>query len=39
MGLALCVWLCTLPFVALLIVPWLGVLIAFRTSSRDLGMD
>ena len=25
MGLALCVWLCTLPFVFLLIVPWLGV--------------
>ena len=25
MGLTLCVWLCTLPFVFLLIVPWLGV--------------
>jgi len=25
MGLTLCVWLCTLPFVFLLIVPWFGV--------------
>jgi len=25
MGLTLCVWLCALPFVFLLIVPWFGV--------------
>lgn len=27
-GLALCVWLCTLPVVFLLIAPWLGVRVA-----------
>jgi hypothetical protein len=32
MGLALCVWLCTLPFVFLLIAPWFGVRVALVTA-------
>lgn len=32
MGLALCVWLCTLPFVFLLVAPWFGVRIAVVTA-------
>lgn len=32
MGLAVCVWVCTLPFVFLLIVPWLGVRAAVVTA-------
>ncbi len=32
MALALCVWLCTLPFVFLLIAPWLGARIAVVTA-------
>jgi hypothetical protein len=32
MGLALCVWLCTLPFVFLLVAPWLGARVALVTA-------
>ena len=32
MGLALCVWLCTLPFVFLLILPWFGARVAIVTA-------
>lgn len=32
MGLTLCVWVCTLPIVALLIAPWLGVRAAVVTA-------
>jgi hypothetical protein len=32
MALALCVWLCTLPFVFLLIAPWFGVRVAVVTA-------
>jgi hypothetical protein len=32
MGLTLCIWLCTLPLVSLLIVPWLGVRAAIITA-------
>lgn len=31
-ALTICVWLCTLPFVFLLIVPWLGVRAAVVTA-------
>lgn len=36
MGLTLCIWLCTLPLVFLLIVPWLGVRAAIITAGALL---
>ncbi len=38
MALALCVWLCTLPFVFLLVVPWLGARVAVVTALVLLGV-
>lgn len=32
MGLTVCIWVCTLPFVFLLIVPWLGARAAVITA-------
>ncbi len=36
MAMALAVWLCTLPFVFLLVVPWLGLRAAVTTAGALL---